>query len=290
MMYNNKLVCSVKVGKRILRETIQNNEAAVFIPFGSEYSLILKNLAGRNAVVHIQIDGKEVSENGFYMTAGKEATIEGFVKNFKADRKFKFIEKTEEISNFRGDRVDDGMVRVTWQFEKELPEVREVNIKYNHHHHYGCNCFSCQPFYWYGSNVTYSPLPFIGLASGTSRLTVGRGTSSACYTSSIGSAVNSSNSSSPSFGEENFTKCSSNDAGITVEGSKSSQTFGTAYARQLEDTVHSMVIVLKGRTTAGAQEKVIKPVTVQQKKRCPSCGRKYKGNAEFCLKDGTALK
>ncbi|MDP3980960.1 MAG: hypothetical protein Q8Q33_06095, partial [Chlamydiota bacterium] len=111
MMYSNKLVCSVKVGRKILREKVRDNESTVFIPFGSEYSLMLKNLGGRNAVVYREIDGRKVSPTGFYIRAGQTADIERFVESLVEGRRFKFIEKTEEISNFRGDKVDDGIIR-----------------------------------------------------------------------------------------------------------------------------------------------------------------------------------
>ena len=134
MMYSNKLVCSVKVGRKILREKVKDNESTVFIPFGSEYSLLLKNLGGRNAVVYIEIDGKKVSQTGFYIRAGQTADIERYVESLVEGRRFKFIEKTEEISDFRGDKVDDGIIRVTWQFEKPAPEVKEIRYNYKHEH------------------------------------------------------------------------------------------------------------------------------------------------------------
>lgn len=285
MMYSNKLVCSVKVGNKILRETFQNNQALVFIPFGSEYSLLLKNLGGRNAVVHIEIDGRKVCEGGFYIHAGAAVNIERFVQNYTEGRRFKFIEKTDEISNHRGDRIDDGMIRVTWQFEKPLPEVREVEVRHIHrrYHHWGCQCWECQPYVrWYYSPTitTYNSGSAIGSSSSTA--SGGGSTQTSCYSAQNISSQN-----------VNFVKSAEqpgNDAGITVEGSKSFQQFHETTARALESNVHSMVIILKGRTAvigAGPGPKVVKPYVVQ-KKTCTSCGRKSKG--EFCSNCGTALK
>jgi len=291
MMYSQKLVCSVKIGNKILREKIQDNECTVFVPFGSEYSLLLKNLAGRNAVVHIQIDGKEVSKSGIYMTAGKEGEIQGFIDGYVAERAFRFIQKTQEISDFRGDKIDDGMIRVTWQFEKPLPEVKEVIYNYKHtprYHPLGCKCAECYPHWWYGPIYT-SLNTSIGYSSGG-------GTQS-----STGHLENSSftvcNSSTPTLtglvGKSacNFVRSAevNNDEGITVEGSKVGQSFKYAHARELESNVHSMVIILKGYEEKNAV-RIAKAVFVRDKKQCPSCGRKYKGNIEFCPKDGTALK
>lgn len=291
-MYSNKLVCSVKVGRKILREKVKDNESTVFIPFGSEYSLMLKNLGGRNAVVNIEIDGKKVCENGFYIRAGQTTDIERFVESLVEGRRFKFIEKTEEISDFRGDKIDDGIIRVTWQFEKPAPEVQEIRYNYKHDHYrtqhiWGCMCPFCHPEnIWYGPGR--SPLNNIAYtASNTGSAVGGGGTQSSCFNANVvGSNVNGVyGSQGPSGPRGHVGPVSS--PGITVEGSQSFQQFGTAHASALETNVHSMVILLKGVTAEHAYVKA--PITVEYKKQCSSCGRRWK-NMEFCPKCGTALK
>jgi hypothetical protein len=291
MMYSNKLVCSVKVGRKILREKVENNESTVFVPFGSEYSLLLKNLGGRNAVVHIEIDGRKVSENGFYMRAGQTADIERFVESLTEGRRFKFIEKTEEISDFRGDKVDDGIIRVTWQFERPAPEMIDVTVNHHHnhynayHHGWGCRCPFCNPpSFWYGPmwSNTSSPLNNITYTSQNigSSISGGGGTTSSCFNSSIGKVADRQP-------EQQFYKSDEPAPGITVEGSKSFQQFGTAYASALETNVHSMIIILKG--TRG-HVRLYKPVVVREKFECSTCGRKWHSNYEFCANCGTALR
>jgi hypothetical protein len=286
MMYSNKLVCSIKAGRKILREKVENNESTVFIPFGSEYSLLLKNLGGRNAVVNIEIDGRKVSQNGFYIRESQTAEIERFVESLTEGRRFRFIEKTEEISDFRGDRVDDGIIRVTWQFEKPLPEVKEIQYKYDHYyssHKFGCRCPWCCPSIppiWYGP-TTYT--------KSASDVTYGGAINNS---SSIASAslLRSAEPSASFIGfAQGVSNCNvgASAPGITVEGSKSNQSFGTAHAGALETNVHSMVILLRGVT---AEKTYIQaPITVEYKKQCSSCGRRWK-NMAFCPKCGTALK
>lgn len=286
MMYSSKLVCSVKSNNKILREKHQDGNAVVYVPFGSEYSLLLKNLAGQNAVVHIQIDGKEVGKDGIYMKAGTEGEIKGFIDGSIADRAFKFIQKTQEISDFRGDKIDDGMIRVTWQFEKHLPEVKEVYYNYKYSlplrqyvycftcgcWHYNDECCRLHPYRpyvtWYGGTITCS----------NTDSSAGRGTQSI------------SNSRDVTYTACNFVKSAevNVDEGITVEGSKVGQSFGYAHARELESNTHSLVLILKGYTDD--KKRVNKPILVRDKKQCPSCGRWFKGNKEFCSQDGTALK
>jgi hypothetical protein len=115
MMYNNKLVASVKVAGKIMRE----DGETVYLPFGSQYSLLLKNLNTRKALVKVEIDGEDVTGGGLIVSPNQTVDFERYIldDNLDAGPKFKFIEKTERISDNRGDRVEDGLVRVTYQFE-----------------------------------------------------------------------------------------------------------------------------------------------------------------------------
>lgn len=319
MMYSNQLVCSIKVNGKILREKIQDGNSSVFIPFGSEYSLIFKNLSGRNAVVHAEIDGRDINaaKQGFYLQAGRTIELEGFEKNYKTERHFKFIQKTSEISDFRGDRIDDGMIRITWQFEKEIPEIVKKtivheHIHHNHHwpwhsyYHFGCNCPFCSPYHggivyrggMYGGSIGSSQLGSntgenIGNYTATNSIDLKSENINACLRSDGGRETIQSLFNKCSDGEKGLLMAAGemnafNDNGITVEGSKSNQSFGQANPSQLEENVHSMVIILKG--CKADQTQVTQPLTVHSKIQCSSCGRKWKGNIEFCPKCGTAIK
>ena len=48
MMYESKLAAAIKVNGKVLREF---NKDTVYIPFGSEYSILLKNLNTKRAIV-----------------------------------------------------------------------------------------------------------------------------------------------------------------------------------------------------------------------------------------------
>ena len=54
MMYESKLAAAVKVKGRVLREF----KDTVKIPFGSEYSILLKNLNTARALINVFIDGE----------------------------------------------------------------------------------------------------------------------------------------------------------------------------------------------------------------------------------------
>uniref|UniRef100_A0A6M3KHM7 Zinc-ribbon domain-containing protein n=1 Tax=viral metagenome TaxID=1070528 RepID=A0A6M3KHM7_9ZZZZ len=118
MVYSNNFVGVIKVNGQVLRE-IDN---VVTLPFNSEYIILLKNLDAKTAVINITIDGQDIQDgSGLVLYGNTEVELQGFLKGNSVKNKFKFIEKTEEISNHRGDRIDDGIVRIEYKFEKPLP-------------------------------------------------------------------------------------------------------------------------------------------------------------------------
>lgn len=58
-MYSDKLVACIKVNGRILRE----NKGNVLLPFGCEYSILVKNLDSVRQQVNISVDGKMAGDN-----------------------------------------------------------------------------------------------------------------------------------------------------------------------------------------------------------------------------------
>ena len=123
MMYNEKMVVVVKSDGKIVRE-VGNS---VYLPFGSEYSIYLKNLSSKRAVASITIDGQDVLNGDMIIVNGNDTfELEGFMDNcgLSVRNKFKFIEKTQEISDYRGDKIEDGLIVVKYRFEKECPVYR----------------------------------------------------------------------------------------------------------------------------------------------------------------------
>ena len=128
MVYSNKLVVVLKNNGKILREYNNTNQDSysVKLPFGSEYSLHFKNLDTRDCVAKISIDGQDVmSGSQLIIRAEQETSIEGFLKGNTATNKFKFIEKTKQISDYRGDKIDDGLITIKYCFTKPviIPQV-----------------------------------------------------------------------------------------------------------------------------------------------------------------------
>jgi hypothetical protein len=270
MVYSpNKVVACVKVDGKILRE----DKNVVTLPFGSEYSIFVKNLNATRIKVKVSIDGTDATENTWLVVEpNSDIDLERFIKSGNMDKgnRFKFIERTAEIEEHRGIKADDGLIRVEYQVEKPKPIVIDVE---EHHHHYDDYHYPWyRPRPWrYSGELTKS-------SSGPLRSRSLR-PSAASAKSMRKSVVPTSASISPE-------SLSLNDTGITVPGSESNQKFHWVSGF---GTGPSEVIVLQLRgVVAGKAAK--KAVTVQTKLKCVTCGKTQKSTEKFCGKCGTALE
>ena len=302
MMYANKLVASLKANGKILREF----KDTVYIPFGSEYSFLLKNLNTTRALVNVFIDGEDMTPGGLVLNAGQEVDLERSIKggNLKEGNRFKFIERTSAIENGpRGVKLEDGLVRIEFQFEKppmrvsDLPEWQRKSIfgpMYgNHGGIVGSNSASEYPNTvdkFSKSFGTYSQVNVNGMLRGVD-YSAGE-SMKASASSAINSTLQAMNISATSAHDGMTTMDSyvapMNDVGITVPGSKSTQSFTTTYMNALEAEKHSIVLRLLGETPDN--EPVRKPVTTKHKPKCVTCGKQNKATAKFCTECGTALE
>ena len=279
-MYENKLAVCIKAAGKVLRE----HKDTVYIPFGSEYSIFIKNLNSVKALIKIEIDGVDATNGtGLIVNGNTEIDLERFIKdgNFEQGNRFKFIERTAAIENFRGVGVEDGLIRVEFQFEKPQPAIDWNQIKtwYKPQFPYPHNDPWGYPQVYYGSCQS----PTVG--NPLRGMSVGGGTTTSCSFIATDSVPVGG-----AYGdvEHTFTANAVNDAGITVPGSVSDQKFVAGSWFPLEETKHVMVFKLLGETQRG---KVVKaPVTVKAKPKCVTCGRQNKATAKFCTNCGTSLE
>lgn len=117
-MYNHKLVCSIKSNGKILREF----KDIIYLKYNSEYSLLLKNLHTTKALVNIYIDGECTTLNGLILNPSEEIEFERSLSNHNLNQgnKFKFIEMTDSIEAHRGIKLEDGIIRVEFSFERAV--------------------------------------------------------------------------------------------------------------------------------------------------------------------------
>jgi hypothetical protein len=261
MMYNQKLVASIKANGRILREY----KDTVFIKFGSEYSILLKNLNTVRAVVNVFVDGENVVPGGLVIDPGRSIDLERWIKNdnLSEGNKFKFIERTSAIEDGpRGIKQEDGLVRIEYQYEIPRPVINISNTLWN------------QPIY---GGITRG----FGGVSGSTSDWAGPAGSVTCSASL--------NSVSPqAFNVQASGASFKNETGITVPGSKSTQSFHTVTVGALEVEKHSIVLKLVG--DLGDNKPITQPVTVKAKPKCTTCGKQNKAHAKFCSECGTALE
>ena len=271
-MYNQKLVASIKVKGKILREF----KDTVYIPFGSEYSFLIKNLNTTRAVVNIFIDGDNIVEGGLALNAGQEVDLERAIRNnnLTEGNKFKFIERTAAIEDGpRGIKLEDGLIRIEFQYEK--PYVPPVNR--------GWITASGSTF---GSTISTS-YNVNGAMRGVDFSSNGMATAQAA-----GAAIDKycadngiHNKMEMHDGSATMDWC---DVGITVPGSKSTQKFANVTMGEMEAEKHTIVLKLLGETPDN--KPVLQPVTVKEKPKCVTCGKLNKATAKFCTECGTSLE
>jgi len=260
MVYKTNFIVVVKCNGKVLRE----KDEFVTLPFGSEYSLLLKNLDSRRSNVDISIDGQDVlNGSSLIIEPNNETEIKGFLKGNTAKNRFKFIKKTKEIQEHRGDKIDDGIIRVEFAFEKK-PIISKQIIHEDHHHHY-------DHYLWH---TTYNNNHETGDDVQTFH-------SSCCDGQMRSCSIENQNL---SVAEDSTHQ---KDEGITVKGSEINQHFQNTWIGELDP---SEVIILRLRGSTDSGKEVSEPITVKTKIKCSICGKKSSSNVKFCSNCGTFLE
>lgn len=286
-MYNNRLAVAIKVNGKVLREF----KDTVYIPFGSEYSILIKNVHSLRCMVRVSVDGQDATEGvSLIVPANSSVELERFIKggNLNEGNRFKFIERTAKIEEHRGIQAEDGLVRIEYEFEREPAPIKQPD-----------------PWYWPHRTYIHHDVWLYNNPTTPSWTVTSTGTGSGSVTAN---SVNlSSNRPSSTYGEAKGTYADTtraynagdkvlptmdmadipvNDAGITVPGSVSGQTFSLTSGFLTDGVKHVMVLKLLGQT---AEAPVKQAVTVKTTQKCSSCGHVNKATAKFCSECGTGL-
>ena len=262
MVYKNNFITVIRHKGGIMRD--QNG--VVRLPFGSEYSILLKNKDSRTAIVRISVDGEDVMGGHRYIVPGKsQRELKGFLKGLNATHKFRFIKKTKQIAQYRGDRLDDGMVEVEFWYEQA---VKTPWIVYDD-----------SPRQPWPCNYTFG-----GSTSGYMR-------NQTTYTSANLYRVENS---SPRIKSSITASCNiptpKPDEGITVKGSKVNQNFQYGNVGTLESHSSTIIIRLRGSVENRKEDRPVKRViTTRTRIQCTTCGRKWRSHLKFCGNCSTAL-
>ena len=249
MMFKSDFVAVVVSSGKIMREAVDSlGEITVRLPFGSEYSVRLKNLNTVKAVANVEIDGRDAGR-GIIVAPGDTVELKGFLEGLRVKNRFRFIQKTETISKHRGDRIDDGIIRITYKFEKVYEPIK-------------LNPYVQHPWYPGSTYWTYTTQDTTYNTSGP--------------LNRVGSVSNQ-------------VFCNSVcEPGITVKGSETRQDFVYGNVGFLEETEHAINIKLVGHDRISGKI-VNKPITTKTKVFCSTCGKKCKSSYKFCPRCSTYL-
>jgi hypothetical protein len=260
-VFGNNFVVAIKVNGKFIRE----DKEFVSLPFSTEFSIYLKNMNTRDALVKVEIDSADVLDgNSIILRANSFVELSGFMKGNSVTNKFKFIKMTEEISNFRGTKPEDGLIRVSYKFTKPVAEkyiYKEIVYPYIYYP------------YWHYDNQPYR---IYGAITTTANTNDGYTT----YT-----CVNAQDN---KIGFVSTVNCNFSEIdGFTVKGQKTQQVFQSSYIGELEDNEYMIILKLIGEKNNKVVEKI---VTTQDKKLCSTCGLKNDGDSSYCKRCGTYLE
>jgi hypothetical protein len=176
--------------------------------------------------------------------------------NLSQGNRFKFIERTAGIEQHRGIKIDDGLIRIEYEFERPQFVRRDPNWGYKS-----------------GSELIGGNYSSMYRGSDSFMKGVGSNSLRACCSATMDSAT---------------VDRSVNDAGITVPGSVSDQQFSTVYNFNGDGSKQVMVLKLLGETENN--KPVQAPVYVTSKPKCVTCGTTNKATNKFCSQCGTSLQ
>lgn len=251
-MYKENFIAAIQIGGKTLREHGHD----VHIPFNNEYTVYLKNQDSRKALVNVSIDGKCAISN-LIVKGNSSAVIERFFEDsLSSGHKLKFIKKSNQISEYRGDFPEDGIVRIEWQFEKYEPVIQEIQNYYRDNRYYVWND---------SSNI------------GTSCTT----------TSSHGPDNYVSNCSLSCENVSVQANAQVHDSGITVNGGYSNQKFKYSNIKKLDENKYVMCLYLKGYDLKGNE--ISEPIISRSDLKCSICGTLNKSSSKFCSECGNCL-
>jgi len=313
---DSKFVAVITCNGKILRD-FKNDEDnyQVKLPFGSEYGIRLKNLNTTRCAFTVYIDGEDVLDGSRIILDPNEShDLEGFMSDNAVKNKFKFIEKTKKISEYRGDKIDDGMIRIEYQFEKKPAVIEKKPIiepwrpPFRPHidpwdktritwTEWTCSNSDDRPDQIKCSGISQDS--FDNDSLGDEPTAKGFYDSSGHEGSPMRSMGFSNSANNVNLSNTNGMQTNSvrrltsqpepeNEDGITVKGSQTNIQYKTGWLGEMEEAKHVMVLTLSGYKEEG-KKKVAKAVTVKEKVTCPTCGTKNKSSNKFCSECGTSL-
>jgi hypothetical protein len=135
-MYSNKFVISVLVDGKVVKEHQTPVGTEAHIPFGSCYTLRLRNKNSRQAACKLFIDGEKMCKGGIIVPANSYRDIDCSTVTLQ---KFKFVDLQSVDAQEHGKDQSNvtkqmGLIVAQWHLEVERP--RPPKVEHHHHHHH----------------------------------------------------------------------------------------------------------------------------------------------------------
>lgn len=273
-MYSNKLAVAIKANGQILREFGETT----YIPFGTEYTILIKNLNSVRVQVRVSIDDKDVTGGtSLVINSNSEVELERSITdgNLLKGNRFKFIERTSDIEAHKGISISDGLVRIEYEFERM---ITSPSVQLTDYTDLWKKPYSYREPTWTSTSMRNDVHRINTLRSVGPYYRGGDYGTTYAMSAPTGSVGDVALQGSVTY----------NDVGITVPGSVSNQQFQTVGSFPVETTTHTIVLKLLGKTDAG--KRVQEPMTVKTKAPCQTCGKVNKVTAKFCSNCGTSLE
>lgn len=260
-MYREDYVLAVRQGNQTLKE----EAGKVLVPFGDTYELRLKNKRGRDAIAFIYIDGKSAVKGGLVVKAHSHIDLERFVEdNLNSGNRFRFVSINDRRINDKGE-PENGTIEVKFH---EVKETRQLTFPWPEVHHYHYDEYPwARPLWrrpWHRGDIVYC-----SSASGKGQAL----SSSASY--SCGSVTPTGSASGPMNVLRSAQLGNAGEAGATIEGPRSDQSFQTVSMDYDKDKCVLISIQLAGYKKASGHF-------------CPDCGFAA-AYGKFCSHCGAKL-
>jgi hypothetical protein len=291
-MYKNNFAASIKVYDSFIKESVPGE---VTIPFGSEYTIYMRNRDSRDVKVNVSIDGVDVLDGSSLIIHGNSfAELRGFMKKNRIINRFKFIQKSKKNmkKHNRVDEFDDGTIRIEYQFTKKIEEKNILNT---------ITTLGCWRPWWIDSR----DYPFIYTSSNTkfgstySNSSIfyenvnGKESYSTTFQNSTGENFSFKSDSPPQSmiafagmdSSEAIKQLSSpkEDEGITVKGSKLNEKLKESWIGELESHKEVIVLILKGVNCSDSEKEEVNLF-------CKRCGAEVDPKDNYCGSCGNKLK
>lgn len=293
-MYKNKIACAIKHKNVPLVES----KDTVFLPFNTEYSIYLKNMADTIAYITVYVNGRDINPGKKIKLDPKcSSTVEKFQDT---NHKFVFKEKSIPLQLVRNNQDEDSLIRIEVAFQvksyvnKGIFDKLEDMHKTNPFHipspgivpTPGINPMSpyCGDRHYHldGSPEIYSDN--ITLANGIKENSILNKDLAYVPIMNMAASQLSSSTLGSSLNHTSIEETKSNKIGFTAPGKIKEEKDDVQFYNGCNyevDEKFSFIIKLEEST-----EPII---TKKKKKICPSCKTKFKEAYFFCHFDGTVL-